>query len=310
MLTVLDDVTVPAGQHVVQFYEREENLALAVSSFLGAGLVAGETALVVATKAHLEAFEAVLTAAGINVCALRASAQLVSFDAEELLGRFIVDQRADAARFQASVGSLVAKLSAGAPLRIYGEMVAVLWDRGDVAAAMELESHWNELARRAPFTLFCAYPLDVVRAGREAICSHHSAVVAEPRPQPARADEASRRFEPTPFAAPMARRFVNEVLAGWARPALVETADLVVSELVSNAVRHGRQRFTVVLTLWHDSVRVAVVDPSPRLPTVRADDPDVSTGGRGMHLIEAVSRRWGTQVHEGGKTVWAEIAER
>ena len=311
MLAGHHDVSVEAGQHVVQFYEHDENLALAVSSFLGAGLVAGEVALVVATPAHRDAFEAVLAAAGVDVRALRAAGLYRSLDAGELLATFLVDGHPDRERFDASVGEVVSEISAtGAPVRIYGEMVALLWEQGQVAGAMAVEQLWNDLGRRTPFTLFCAYPTrsaDGPAVDQEAICAHHSGVVAEPGPQPVCPDEVSQRFEPTPFATPVARRFVTEALLGWGHHDLVDATELVVTEMVTNAVRHSRQRFGVAVSLQADAVRAAVTDPSPRLPTMRAEHPDVATGGRGMHLIAALSRRWGIRLHDGGKTVWAEV---
>ncbi|MCW2598810.1 MAG: putative two-component sensor histidine kinase protein [Frankiales bacterium] len=313
MLADLDDIAVEAGQHVVHFYERDENLALAVSSFLGAGLVAGESVLVVATPAHSDAFDAVLVAAGIDVPTARAAGKYRSVDASKGLASFMVDGRPDTERFDASVGATVAELSAsGTPVRIYGEMVALLWEQGDVEGAMAVEEQWNDLGRRSLFTLFCAYPSGSVAGtprGRHRICQHHSAVVAERRSPPAPPDERTRRFEPTVFAAPAARRFVTEALHGWGRHAVLDATELVVSEMVTNAIRHGGRPFRVSVSVLADAVRVSVTDPSPKLPTLRPDDPEVATGGRGLHLIAALARRWGTHVHNGGKTVWAEIDE-
>ncbi len=311
MLAGHHDLSIEAGQHVVQFYERDESLALAVSSFLGAGLVAGEVALVVGTPAHRDAFDAVLTAAGVDVRAVRASGQYRSADAAELLASYLVEGHPDPERFDASIGGLVSEASAaGAPVRIYGEMVALLWQRGQVAGAMAVEQLWNDLGRRTPFTLFCAYPTcsaDGPAVDQEAIGAHHSGVVVEPGPPSVRPDEASQWFEPTPFATPVARRFVTETLLGWGHHALVDATELVVTELVTNAVRHGRRRFEVAVSLEADAVRIAVTDPSPQLPTLRPERPDLATGGRGMHLVAALSRRWGMQLHGGGKTVWAEV---
>jgi anti-sigma regulatory factor (Ser/Thr protein kinase) len=304
----LSDAAVAPGQHVVQFYEREECLALAVGGFLGAGLVAGEVALVVATPAHRLRFDAVLLAAGVNVLALRAAGRYVTLDAAELLDSFLVDGMPDPGLFDSSVGALVASF-AGTPVRIYGEMVALLWDAGAVAAAIALESLWNDLATRTPFTLFCAYPQRSVAGTSVAdICAHHTAVVPEPALPPVLPDAVSRRFEPSPYAGPVARRFVTDTLRAWGRDALVDAAELVVSELVGNAIRHGGSRFRVSVAAVAGGVRIAVTDLSPGLPALRSDDPHGATNGRGMHLVEAVTRCWGTEPHDGGKTVWAEIA--
>jgi hypothetical protein len=310
VLAELDDDPVEAGQHVVQFYETDTGLALAVGSFLGVGLTAGETALVVATGAHRALFEASLRHAGIDVDAARAGGQLHLLDAQELLDAFIVDGTPDTRRFDATVGHLVGDLvGCGRPLRIYGEMVALLWDDGNVGAAMQLEELWNDLRRCSPFTLFCAYPRRSISGiDSEAICRSHSAVVAEPQPQPTHADEAIRRFEPTTYAVPVARAFVRDTLTGWGRESLLEVSDLIVSELAANAVRHSSRRFVVTLSKRGAATRIAVSDLSALLPTLRASDPD-ATDGRGIQLIAAVSLNWGAELHNGAKTVWAEIQD-
>lgn len=69
-------------------------------------------------------------------------------------------------------------------VRIYGEMVAVLWDEGNVAAAIALEDLWNDLATRYPFSLFCAYPMrafdtDASIEGYRTICGQHSTVLLQ-----------------------------------------------------------------------------------------------------------------------------------
>jgi len=312
VLADLEDDPIGPGEHVVQFYERDETLALAVASFLGAGLAAGEKALVVATPPHRATFDAVLVAAGIDVAGAIATGQYISLDAAGVLATFLIDGAPDADRFDASVGTTVSELAAsGAPVRIYGEMVALLWDRGAVSAALTLEELWNDLAGRRPFTLFCAYPAHSLdgSASHHAICTRHSAVVPEPALNSAGTIEVSRRFEPTPTAARAARRFVTEALESWGRHDLVDATELVVGELVGNAVRHGGRRFRVNAFRGPDSVLVTVADLSTQLPALQSEPAAAhATSGRGMHLIATVATRWGTQLHDNGKTVWAEIA--
>jgi MEDS: MEthanogen/methylotroph, DcmR Sensory domain/Histidine kinase-like ATPase domain len=310
-LRALDDAPVEVGEHLVQFYEHERNLSFTVSTFLGAGLVAGEAALVVATPAHRQAFDAALVAAGVDVPDLRAAGRYISCDAAQLLSTFQVDGEPDAERFVASVGGLVTGLTARSrPLRIYGEMVALLWKRGRVTAAIALESLWNDLTRRHPLMLLCAYPLGCVAdtpGSCRAICQQHSQVIADAGLQADSPDEIVQLFEPTPFAVPVARRFVADAVKRWGRRASIEAAELVVSELASNAVHHGGRRFVVAASRRSDYVHIAVTDLSPQAPTTGTDEPEVATGGRGMYLIAAVSRRWGTQLHPSGKTVWADV---
>lgn len=310
-LADLHEVVGHSGQHVVQFYESEHNLAVAAGGFLGAGLAAGQTALVVAAAHHRASFEAELASAGIDLASARACGRYRSLDAEELLATFMVDGEPDGERFDASVGALVRELTAsGTPLRVYGEMVALLWEQGAVTAAMTLEELWNDLGRGSAFELFCAYPsssLDGSADHHRSLCESHSAVVPEPRPLPVRPRELTRRFEPTPFAASVARRFVADAMHAWGHHHAVDATELVVSELVGNAVRYGQRRFRVTVAQLPDGIRVAVTDTSEEPPVLRPQDHE-ATGGRGLHLIDALSRRWGTHLFDGGKTVWAEIA--
>lgn len=315
MIVDLDLADIGAGAHVVHLYDDDAGLALAVSGFLGAGLVAGEAALVVATGAHRAAFESTLIAAGVDVPAALADRRIVCLDAAECLAGFTVDGTVDRARFDATVGELVESLSqTGARLRVFGEMVGLLWDEGRIPEAMALEEMWAALQEHSAFTLLCAYPASSVAdspLGRAAICDHHSALLRDPdRPVP-RAGEAHRRFEPTPTAARAARRFVTDVLESWGWHAVSDTAALVVSELSSNAIRHGRERFDVVVRRADRSIRIGVSDPSVELPVLGPEDVDVSadfgTGGRGIALVAALSASWGFDVHADGKTVWAEL---
>ena len=99
----------------------------------------------------------------------------------------------DAASFEAEVGQVIrAAGAAGHPVRVYGEMVALLWDAGQLNAALEVEGLWNDLARDIPFGLYCGYPESAVsgadqRAALAEVCRLHGAVVGVPpaaRPAP------------------------------------------------------------------------------------------------------------------------------
>ncbi len=94
----------------------------------------------------------------------------------------------------------------------------------------------------------------------------------------------------------------------WGVTALAASAELLVSELVANAVVHSGSRSLRVAVsrptlLW---VRIAVVDTSHAFPVLRAADAD-DENGRGLGIVEAVSDRWGTDRLPWGKRVWAEL---
>ena len=144
--------------HVVQFYESEALLVDCVSSFVTAGLDAGEAVVVVATPAHQHGFDAALEASGIDVSAARRDGQYITRDAFETLSTFMVDGAPDPRRFSDAIGTLVAEAATGRRVRVFGEMVALLWAEGNIAATLRLEELWNDLAERQPFSLLCAYP--------------------------------------------------------------------------------------------------------------------------------------------------------
>jgi anti-sigma regulatory factor (Ser/Thr protein kinase) len=86
-----------------------------------------------------------------------------------------------------------------------------------------------------------------------------------------------------------------------------DDALLLVSELVTNAVLHGRSDVCVELTRAHGRVRVAVLDENSRRPIPVREDPD-ALDGRGLALVDAVADRWGVDQRDYGKSVWFELS--
>jgi len=112
-----------------------------------------------------------------------------------------------------------------------------------------------------------------------------------------------------PGAAAAARRVVSGVLAAWRLPDLIPDVQLVVSELIGNAVKHAPGVDTVELELIgrEGTVRVHVNDGSALRPMLRAARYDQSTG-RGLRIVGSVAARWGVEDLDGGKRVWAEVS--
>jgi hypothetical protein len=119
-------------------------------------------------------------------------------------------------------------------------------------------------------------------------------------------------LSPVDSAAATARRMVDRAVAQWGLPALRDTARLVVTELVSNAVRHGTATATaaveVTLTRQDDAVYVSVRDRSRRLPKSGGPVPATMEGGRGLLVVGIMSRAWGSTPTPDGKVVWASLA--
>ncbi|NUP44305.1 MAG: ATP-binding protein [Streptomyces sp.] len=112
-----------------------------------------------------------------------------------------------------------------------------------------------------------------------------------------------------PESARRARLLVRTACETWHLPGLADRAELVISELVSNAVAHSGSRAmrVTVSRPAPDRVRLSVVDRSHAKPATRTASED-DEHGRGLALIEAVSDRWGTDPLRWGKRVWAECA--
>ena len=108
-------------------------------------------------------------------------------------------------------------------------------------------------------------------------------------------------------SATRARRFVEEQCAAWGFDAVLDDALLVVSELVTNAVVHGRSAAELRLVPARDTLRVEVADDGPAPPDPRLASAD-DEHGRGLFLIDLLSTAWGTEAAPGGgKVVWADL---
>jgi anti-sigma regulatory factor (Ser/Thr protein kinase) len=106
-----------------------------------------------------------------------------------------------------------------------------------------------------------------------------------------------------PAAAAAGRGFVASALATWGCPEVMETARLLTSELVTNAVRHADGPLRLGLRRTASEVIVEVSDNSTRRPRMRRQDPTCESG-RGLLLVEALSDTWGTRLDHEAKTVW------
>lgn len=155
----------PPHGHLVQLYEADDDcLTRNISQYLLQGLKRRDGLLVIATPARRAAIVSTLVEMGEDPQRAMSDGWLLMLDAEETLARFTVDGQPDWKRFDASVGALVRDFRDRANytgLRAYGEMVGVLWQRGESAAAIRLEEFWNALLGTTEFSLYCGYPIDV-----------------------------------------------------------------------------------------------------------------------------------------------------
>ncbi|PYS74177.1 MAG: hypothetical protein DMF69_02510, partial [Acidobacteria bacterium] len=168
--------------HFVQFYESDGFLIDSIADYIVPGLKAGENAVVLATDPHLRLLKPQLEKHGLNVSKLISQGRYSVFDADETLGKLMIDEKLSPDRFRSVFGGEIARATdLNRPLRVFGELVAVLWAKGQQATALEVEELWNELLQKKQFSLFCAYPIagfrgDDLAEPLKQVCRTHSRV--------------------------------------------------------------------------------------------------------------------------------------
>jgi uncharacterized membrane protein len=299
---VVGTENVNVGQHVVQFYGHDRELAERVSDYLRGALDGGGVAIVIATPEHRSEFEARLARAGADLAAARADGRYLTRDARETLREILADGHEaqspvlheaqspvlDGAAFDRVVGSLIRQAAAaGRPARAYGELVALLWDDGLVNAAVQLEALWDELSHSQPFSLFRGYRADSVTREIDAFAE-------------------ARTFAFSREAPATARHFAVAALCEWGLADVADDAALVVTELAANAIVHAGSGFTVNLSARGTVLRIAVRDGCP-LPA-EGQAALIPLPLHGLGAVDALAARWGVEsLGKAGKTVWVDL---
>lgn len=189
-------------RHEVQFYLDDHFLIRSLSSFVGRALESGASAVVVATRNHCTNLAEELRHDGVDLTSAIEQGRYIALDASDTLSQFMVDSAPDEKRFRACIGEVIACSSRVAPhdakVAIYGEMVSVLWQRGETKAALRLEELWNQLSADFSFHLLCGYPIasfdrDAYTELFSRICSEHDGIIpAECHPDPQSEPEGTR----------------------------------------------------------------------------------------------------------------------
>ena len=294
------------GDHVVQFYGADEELAVTVGGYLAEGIRSGDGILIVATAPHRLVFAAELARAGIDLAGERDAGRLVTEDAAEVLDRFLVGDVLDHERFRSVASDLILRVAAGGrPVRIYAEMVAVLWDAGQVGLAVELEELWNGLGALLPFALLCAYPSRLMPGAETAdavreVCLLHSAVSG------AGPAVRKRSFPPELDSVRAARHFVTGLFNEGPDDALASDVAIVATELAANAVLHAHSGFTVTVSRLAAAVRIAVRDGDPLVHANGGLPFDVRPG-HGLSVVSQLASGWAVERLPDGKVVWADL---
>ena len=244
------------------------------------------------------------------------TSSLLVVDAAETLATFMVAETPDPALFNATIGAIVERAARGGrAVRVFGEMVALLWSDGNVAGALALETLWNELASNRRFFLLCAYPEALLDEAPlhavNAMCDRHSDLsLLGYLGQFARATRATpsnmqRLLIAIPTAVSAAREIAIQTLVDWELPHLIHNSAIVTSALAADAVLHAESSFRLTLSRDVTFLRIAVDDGIACSPTT--DSPgDVYDRGC-LARIQLIASDWGCDVTPVGRTVWAEL---
>jgi PAS domain S-box-containing protein len=171
------------NEHFVRFYEDDTVLMAEVADFIDVSLRAGGSGIVIATPDHVSELRRRLAGFGTASDGNHWSCEkLLTLDAEETLAQFMVNEWPDENLFDAVVGNVVrAACAANGSVNAFGEMVALLCERGLFDAAIRLEQLWNALAANTSFSLYCAYPWKLfptaeLSASFQKVCEAHDHV--------------------------------------------------------------------------------------------------------------------------------------
>jgi hypothetical protein len=172
-----------AYHHAVRFYENDKSLSRIVAQFLSDGLAAGEPGIVIATSAQRAAIMRELVPRSSDIVQLQRSDDLVFLDADDTLSTFMTNGKPDVEGFNNSMCEVIKRTCRGrehCTVRIYGQMVDILWKNGKQEAAIRLEMLWNQLANTQAFSLLCGYAMGhfYKDANFDDICSKHTHVLS------------------------------------------------------------------------------------------------------------------------------------
>lgn len=169
--------------HAVRFYESDRALARIVAGFLSQGFAAGNPGIVVATAGQRAAIILELSTHSLDVAELQQSNDLVLLDAQDTLSLFMENGKPDAVKFKDAMCDVISTVCRGrehCTVRIYGQMVDILWQAGQHDSAVRLEVFWNQLANTRAFSLMCGYAMGnfYKDANFADICGQHTHVLS------------------------------------------------------------------------------------------------------------------------------------
>jgi DcmR-like sensory protein len=304
--------TAPPHDHAVHVYADDAAISHEIIRFVEDGLVLGESVVVAATAQH----RAAIARWRSDHPSISDGEVLLVMDADETLQKFMVAGLPDPALFESTICPIIDRaVRGGRTVRVFGEMVALLWADGNVTGALELEALWNGLALSQRFFLMCAYP-GVALAGAplqavNAMCDHHSNLsllghdMRFATPVTATSESAHCLFVPVLTATTAARQVAARRLVDLNLTHLIPACVIITSALAENAVVHAQSSFRLTLRRDATCLRIVVEDADARLPAVQRAATMSRVSGLGM--VDSLASNWGWDATPDGKMVWAEL---
>ena len=169
-----------AGEHVVQMYDCEESLLRLLTAFVVGGIRCGNAVVVIATKTHILEIRERLRKAGFDPFSLKLKDQFIPVDADGMITKFFVNGWPDEILFNYHLSRILKRArNYNRQVRAFGEMVALLYQRGLTEQTVQLESLWNKFCRVNSLSLYCAYPEFLLnKPDLHLVCCEHSKQVA------------------------------------------------------------------------------------------------------------------------------------
>ncbi|MCJ8163364.1 MEDS domain-containing protein [Pontibacter sp. E15-1] len=169
--------------HVLQLYEDDEALLNLLEDFAVGGFSVDDTVMVIATPEHLAELKRRLREDGLDLEKLCSSNKFIAISADEMLSRFMREGMPDEQLFiQAVTGVFDNVRNSKRHIRVFGEMVAILWEQNNREATIRLENMWNAFFEKESFALFCAYPKsefsNEAASSLSCICSAHAKIIS------------------------------------------------------------------------------------------------------------------------------------
>jgi hypothetical protein len=153
-----------------------------LEGFAGCGFLSGDSVVIIATADHITELNKRLMKHGFDLDSLMALDQYTPLEANVTLSQFMVNDWPDEVLFNRLISKIISRAKQeDRKVRAFGEMVALLWEKGLHGATVQLEHLWNQLHSKELFTLYCAYPksgfTQDANHSIDEICNQHSKVI-------------------------------------------------------------------------------------------------------------------------------------